>query len=738
MSRIIMATVLTTLVSATAAEAAAQSTRDRAIAEGVDALVARMTLPEKIGQMTQLTLSALTAAGSPGHSTARLDPHKLHEALVVRHVGSVINVVGGALTLDGWHALLGEIQDVAVKQTRLGIPVLYGIDAVHGVNYTVNATIFPHNIGMAATFNPALVRRAAEITAAELTASGLPWNFAPVLDVGRHTAWPRFYETFGEDAYLASRLGQEATEGIQASGRVAATLKHYLAYGVPRSGRDRTPAELTRAAINAGARAVMVNSGEIDGEPVHASRYWLTDVLRGELGFDGVVVTDWADITFLHTRHRVAPTMKDAVRLAVEAGIDISMTPDNYDFADHLTQLVQEGTIPVSRIDQSVRRILRLKAQLGVLDSPYPRNSDRAFFGAQTSREVAAQAARESITLLKNDGTLPLTRDVRVLVTGPAAQSLTALNGGWTYTWQGTDAGQFPSGVPNVVDAIRARAAEVRYLPGSGFTEPGEVALAAAAAKLADVAVIVLGEDAYAEWLGDLNDLTLPDAQLRLAEAVLATGTPTVLVLLQGRPRIVNSVADRTNGIVMAYWPGMSGAEAIAQVLFGETNPAGRLPFTYPRHPNAIAPYDHKFVETLGQDLARSPRGFHPQFEFGHGLSYTTFAYTDLRLSANQLPRDGKLTVSVTVKNTGSRAGQETVLLFTRQHYAAITPQVRRLRGFQKIALEPGATRTVEFTLSSQDLEYIAADGQSVLEPGKFDVMIGSLVATFEVPPVRN
>jgi beta-glucosidase len=672
-------------------------------------LLDRMTLEEKIGQMTQLTLGAV------------IDSARLREAIVTRHVGSILNVVDTALTLDGWHALIRRIQDIATKDTRLGMPILYGIDFVHGANYTRGGTIFPHNIGMAATFDPDLVREAAEVTAREALASGLPWNFAPVLDVGRQPLWPRFYETFGEDPYLAARLGEAAVTGMQSSGRVAATMKHYLGYSAPRTGWDRTPAALTerdvrehflppfRAAAAAGADAVMLNSGDIDGMPVHASRRWVTDVLRGELGFKGVIVTDYADVTFLHTRHHVAPTMRDAVRLAINAGIDMCMTPDNYEFADELLALVRDGTIPEHRIDESVRRILNLKTKLGLLSHPYPDDAAQAEFATDASRRVAQRAARASITLLKNDGhVLPLQKSARVFLTGPGATSLTMLNGGWTYTWQGTDASHFPD-APTLRDALRRRVQLVE--------SPAE----------ADVAVVVLGEDAYAEWVGDIDDLTLPEPQLALAKSVEGKGVPTVLVLLEGRPRIIRDVADGAKGIVMAYWPGMRGAEAIADVLLGDVNPSGRLPFTYPRYPNALILDDHRFTEILSRGFDRKPDAFYPQFAFGTGLSYTTFAYRDLRV-------DG-LTVRVTVTNTGTRQGRDAVLLFTHQHYASLAPAVRRLARFTTVDLVPGESRVVTFTLSRETLSYVGQDGRPVFEAGAFDAMVGDLTTTFTVGP---
>ena len=729
----------------------------------VDALLRRMTLEEKVGQMTQVNLGVVAAdAAEQRAGRVTLDARKLREALVTRHVGSIINVLDAALPVDGWHALVREIQDVATRETRLGVPVLYGIDFVHGANYTYGGTIFPHNVGMGATFDPALARQAGEVTGAEAIASGLPWNFAPVLDVGRQPLWPRFYETFGEDPLVAARLGSAFLAGSQAAG-AAGTMKHYLGYGVPRSGRDRTPPGFTvrevrevilppfRAAVAAGARTVMVNSGEIDGEPVHASRYWLTDVLRDELGFTGVIVTDWEDIIFLHTRHRVAATTKDAVRLAIDAGVDMSMTPHEFGFEDELCALVREGTIAEGRVDESVRRILTLKADVGLLDQPYPDASLAPQLGLPASRAVARQAARDSITLLKNDPVapggapvLPLAPGARVLVTGPAAHSVTALHGGWTYTWQGADGSRFPADTPSLLDAIRTHASDVRFVGAADARAPvadptdADIAAAVAAAAGADVAVVALGESGYAEWIGDIDDLTLSPAQLRLAAAVEATGVPTVLVLLEGRPRLVREIVPAVEAVVLAYWPGMEGAAAVADVLFGAVNPSGRLPFTYPKWPNALTTYDHKGTETLDTGVLRGPRGFDPQFAFGHGLSYTTFAYRDLAVDSASRTREAlaqgaRVTVSVMVTNTGARAGKESVLLFTRQHYAAVTPPVRRLRGFEKVELSPGASRVVSFTLAGDELSYVGRDGRPVLETGAFDVMVGGLTHTFQV-----
>ena len=717
----------------------------------VEDLLSRMTLEEKVGQMTQLTLTPL--AGDPSNGTGRvaLNAEKLREAVVTRAIGSIINVHYDALSVEGWHEVLREVHDTAAE-SRLGIPVVYGIDHVHGANYIIGGTHFPHAHGAAGSFDRDLVERSARVTASETAAAGLPWNFAPVLDVGRQPLWPRYYETFGESPVVAAELGAATVRGMQESGEVAATLKHYLGYGGPVSGRDRTPIDGShrlvrerylppfRAAVEAGALSVMINSGEIDGVPVHISRYWLTDVLRDELGFEGVAVTDWEDIIFLHTRHRVAATMKDAVRMAVEAGIDISMTPNDYDFIDLLVELVEEGTISEDRIDVSVRRILTMKERLGLFDDPYPDAGRMNAVGTAENRAVARDLARRSITLLKNDGVLPLEAGANVAVIGPAADDVTALHGGWSYSWQGNQAGLFPEGSATLLSAItdrRSGDALVSHSPGSGWDAPlddGALEVAAQIASQADVVVLALGETGYAEWVGDIQDLTLPQAQLDLADAVMATGTPVVLVLLEGRPRVVAPVVEGAAAVVFAGWPGTEGAEALAEILYGEVNPSGRLAFTYPDAPNDLIAYDRRHTEDFDNALGRVPgTGYTPQFGFGHGLSYTTFTTSMPTLSAAEIGTDDDLEVEVTVTNTGDRAGRHSVLLFVRQHYASLTPAVRTLRDFEAVRLEPGASETVRFTLTPDDLAFVYRSGDTVLEAGTFSVMVADHEVPFEV-----
>jgi beta-glucosidase len=726
----------------------------------IEALLKRMTLEEKVGQMTQLAIGMI-ASGSD--QNIKVDPAKLDKAIAKYGVGSILNVSEQAITVDHWHEIIGQIQDAA-KKTRLGIPVIYGIDSIHGANYVRGATLFPQEIGMAATFNPELMKRAAEITAAETRAAGIPWSFSPVLDVGRNPLWPRFWETFGEDPYVASVMGLAFVRGLEGSDpaaqtSVATSLKHYMGYSFPLTGRDRTPSWIPEnylreyflppfaTAVKAGARTIMINSGEINGVPGHINRHLLTGILRDELGFNGFVVSDWEDIKKLVSIWRIAPTEKEATRLAVMAGIDMSMVPNDYSFADHLLALVKEGAVPQTRIDEAVRRILRVKYELGLFENFGPSAALKANFARPESRQVSLDAARESITLLKNaNNILPLAKNAKVLVTGPTADSLISLNNGWTYVWQGSEESLYPKDRDTIRRAIETKigAGNVTYVPGTKiFRQPGstsnnnptsleeevDIPAAVEAARSADVVVLALGEGSYCETPGNITDLTLGEPQLKLADAIIATGKPVVLVLVEGRPRIINRIVDRIPGIVMAYNPSNEGGTAIADVLFGDVNPSGKLPFTYPRTPNGLINYDHKPFET--ENTAFGNMAFKPQFAFGEGLSYTTFAYKDLRLDKQTISSNDELTVSVTVTNTGRRAGKESVLVYVSDLVASISPPNRRLRRFAKVNLEPNQSRTLTFKLRRDDLSFIGADNKPTLEPGEFEVKIGDLSQRF-------
>ncbi len=712
-------------------------------------LLARMTPREKIGQMTQLTIAAV-AAGKDAE--LRLDPVKLERALVEYGVGSLLNVSDTAMPVAWWHATLRQVQATAAR-TRLQIPVVYGIDTIHGANYVAGATLFPQPLGMAATWNPDLMLQGSRVAAAETRAAGLPWNFSPVLDVGRQPLWPRLYETFGEDPYLATVMGVATVRGYEGADPAAATqvgscLKHYVGYSAPTTGHDRTPALIPEAllreyylppfaaAVRAGALSVMVNSGEVNGIPGHVNGFLLKDVLRGELGFDGVVVSDWEDIKKLVGIHRAAATEKEATRLAVMAGIDMSMVPNDLSFADLLNELVQEGAVPMARIDEAVGRILTMKLRLGLFDDGLRGLAAGTQVGAPEARRLALEAAREALVLLENrQATLPLAAGTRLLVSGPTSDSLPALNNGWTLTWQGDRPELYPSDRLTVLGALRKRfgAAQVTHVPGADFERELDVAGAVAAARQADAIVLCLGEGSYAETPGNIDDLSLPEAQLRLAEALLATGKPVVLVLVEGRPRLIRRLAERVSAIVLALNPGHEGGQAIADVLAGDVNPSGRLPITYPRHPNALRTYDHKAFEE--QDTSFGLKAYQPQFDFGAGLSYTTFAYDGLNVTPRRLSRAARLEVAVSVRNTGARAGAEVVQVYVSDHAASVTPPVKRLRRFAKVWLAPGESREVRFSLAPDELSFIGPDSRPRLEPGAFSVSVGGLKQEFELLP---
>ncbi len=737
------------------------SSQDLGGSPSADDLLAQMTLEEKVGQMTQLTIGSVSSERQTDSTIHQIDIEELVVAVTKYQVGSIFNVYDSAFSLEHWQELIATIQDIATGQTRLGIPVIYGIDAVHGHHYMQEGTVFPHNLAMAATWNPELVRRSNEITAIEMRASGIPWNFSPVLDIGRQPLWSRFSETFGEDVYLVSKMGLAAVHGLQGEGadvgnrgHVAASLKHFLGNGLPLSGKDRMPAWIPermlreyvlppfRAAIEAGARTVMINSGEVNGVPVHASKWILTDLLRGELGFKGVAVTDWEGIASLHTVHRVAAGQKDAVRIAIEAGIDMSMVPNGYPFTTDLIDLVRDGSISESRIDESVRRILQLKIDLGLFEMPGHDETLVDSVAVAEFTDVSRSAARESITLLKNKGgILPLKGDERILVTGYGAASLAAFHGAWTYTWQGLNENVYPQDGPTLVDILvdELGIEKVTYVPGTDEHEEVSISAAVEEAFRADVAVIVVAEAPSTEKPGDIEDLELPETQQKLVSAVAATGTPIILVLAEGRPRIVREIEPEADGILLAYQTGPFGPEAVADIISGRVNPSGRLPFTYPRYSGSIVPYDHKNAERVDSRSRSGVEAFNPQWPFGYGLSYTDFSYGELSIANDTLASAGTgtadLRVRVTVQNTGDVAGKEVVQLYVRDLYATITPPVVRLRGFQKISREPGERKTVAFDIPISDLAFIGLDNRPVVEPGEFEVSVGGLRAGFVVAP---
>jgi beta-glucosidase len=723
----------------------------------VSQLLSSMSLEEKVGQMTQVTIDLILK----DDSNTEIDEKKLREAIIERKVGSILNIKGNAYSLEKWHEIIRRVQEVATKETPRGIPIVYGIDAIHGQNYTQGATLFPHNIGMAASRNDELAAKAARITAMECRASGIPWNFDPVLGLGRQPLWGRFEETYGEDVYLAGNMGAAVIEAYQGDSlsspiSVAACMKHFLGYSVPHSGKDRTPAYIPETqlrelfvppfqrAVDAGVATVMVNSGEINGIPVHGSPFYLTRLLREEMGFTGLTVSDWEDVKRLYTRHRVAKNPKEAVKIAVNSGIDMSMVPYDYSFADYLKELVEEGEVLMSRIDEAVARILRVKFALGLFEKPFSYEEALENFGKPAYKKVALQAALESMTLLKNETVngrpvLPLPKGVKVLLAGPAAHSRTALHGSWTYVWQGDNEEQYPDETMTIKEAMEQRIGKNKLICSSvreyGSAENVNIDQLKKDAKQADVIILAMGEDAYAESPGLLNDLMLDRDQLALAKAAIDTGKPVILVLAEGRPRIIEPIEGGCPGILLAYRPGSRGAEAIAQVLFGDYNPGGALPFTYPRYTGDLLTYDHKFSETIRETAPGvfDNEGYNPQFPFGHGLSYTTFVCSGLKLSRSKLREGEELEVRVSLKNTGSRAGSKVVDLFARDLFASVTPPMRKLRRYARVFLAPGESKEVVFSLTTDDLSFINAEGKRVCEPGAFELMVADLEAGFEV-----
>lgn len=755
--RIALAGIFCLGLSVSQAETVIQVDSD--IETKVDSILKKMTLEEKIGQMTQLTLDVVGKGASVYASDMPFELDEKMVDLVLRKykVGSVLNTpTNTPLTNETWEKVITRLQKVAIEET--GIPIIYGVDEIHGATYTVGATLFPQEIAMGATFNPALVYEEAKISAYETRAGNIPWTFSPILDLGRDARWPRQWETYGEDPYLASVMGATCVKGYQGDdpnhiGRneVAACLKHYMGYGAPFSGKDRTPSYISvqdlrekhfapfLQAIRAGALSVMVNSGVNNGLPVHANYELLTVWLKEQLGWDGVVVTDWADINNLYTRDHVAASKKEAVKMAINAGIDMSMVPYEWDFCTYLKELVEEGEVPMERIDDAVRRILRMKYRLNLFERPYWSVKEYPEFGSEAHARAALKAAEEAVTLLKNqNGVLPLNKNGKVLVAGPNANSMRTLNGGWSLSWQGEKVDQYAGQYNTILEAIQHKVGKSRvvYEPGVTYNMQGsyweenepEIEKAVAAAQDVDYIVLCLGENSYCETPGNLDDLYLSENQQALAKALAATGKPVILVLNEGRPRVISKIEPVVQAVVQVYLPGNYGGDALAEILYGEVNPSGKLPYTYPKYPNSTTTYDHKPCESLDKmegaydyDAVLSV-----QWAFGFGLSYTTFEYSNLRAAQSEFRSGDELVFTVDVKNTGSRAGKESVLLFTSDEVASLTPDVRRLRAFQKVELQPGESRTLTLKVPADELAFVGHDGKWVLEKGDFTVQVGN------------
>lgn len=707
----------------------------------VQDLLASMTLEEKIGQMTQIDFSVIAGQGDK-----LIDQAKLLDAILTHHVGSILNTPNNkAQSVEDWRKIIHTINTVSEK-SRLKIPVLYGIDAIHGASYTKNATLFPQAINMAATFNPELSVKEGEITAQEIRVSGLQWNFSPVMDIGRQPLWPRLWETYGEDVHLASVLGSAYIKGYQgddisAPNKGLTCLKHYVGYSVPNNGKDRTPAWISErmlreyflpsfeAGIKAGSPTVMVNSGEVDGIPGHANYHYLTTILRGELGFKGVAVSDWEDIKRLYVRDKLAASAKEAVKIAVMAGVDMSMVPFDYSFYDLLIELVKKGEVPMARIDEAVSRILTVKDQAGLFKASSLLLSAELSFATQESTDTNLQAARESIVLAKNDQhMLPLKKDAKVLVTGPTANLLSVLNGGWTLSWQGDNDSLQPKDKLTVYGALQKKStSKVTYVGGTHFNDKIDIRKAVEAAKDQDVIVLCLGEKPYTETMGNIPSLNIDQSQVELANALFATGKPVVLVTFGGRPRIITEQADKASAVLLGFLPGMEGGVAIADIIYGDYNPNGKLPISYPRNTNDIVLYDHKPIENFDTN------SYNPLYPFGHGLSYSQFETSGLKTDKQQYKMGEAINLSVKVANTGSIKGKETVLVYINDMAATVTRPNRQLKAFKKVELSPKQIENLSFTLVPDDLSFIGVDLERVVEPGDFKIMVGSETVQFTV-----
>ena len=719
--------------------------RNKEIQTKVTSLLSGMTLEEKVGQMTQVDF-AVIAAPEGQNADDPIDRAKLEDAVLAHHVGSILNVpYDKAQTIGTWRKMMETVKAVAAK-SRLKIPVIYGVDAIHGVNYTQNAVLFPQAINMAATFNPELSFKKGEITARELRASGLQWNFSPVMDLGRQPLWSRLWETYGEDVHLATILGTSYIKGHQgddfsAPNKAATCLKHFVGYGFPFNGKDRTPAFMGErmlreyflptfeAGVKAGSPTIMVNSAEVDGIPGHANYRYLNTILRGEMGFKGFTISDWEDIKRLYTRDKLAATEKEAVKMAVLAGIDMSMVPYDFSFYELLLELVKAGEVPLSRIDEAVSRILTVKYQAGLFDPKAPVLPIEGNFATAEALETSRQAARESIVLAKNSSNiLPLKKSANVLVTGPTANLLSVLNGGWTLTWQGDIESLYPQEKLTIFEAIQLKSTgKVTYVGGKSFNDEIDSQEAVEAAKNNDIIVLCLGEKPYTETVGNIDSLNLDQAQIKLANAMVATGKPVILVTLGGRPRIITAIAEQVSGVILGFLPGMEGGAAIADILYGDYNPDGKLPISYPGNTNDSVMYDHKPIESF------EPNAYKPLYPFGHGLSYTAFQTSGLKVEKNKINIGENIKVTVTVKNTGLLKGKETVLLYLNDVAASVSRPAKQLKAFKKIGLNPGQAEQLSFTLTPYDLSFIGIDLKRVIEPGDFKVMVGNETVLFSV-----
>lgn len=726
---------------------------DPKIEAQVEQTLKKLTLEEKIGQMMELVTDLFGANDKNG--VFYIDEHKTDSILSRYKIGSILNAPNTcAPTAKQWEKYIAQIQKISMK--RIGIPCVFGLDQNHGSTYTQGGTLFPQNINVAATFNREIARRSAEATAYETRAVSVPWTYSPTVDLGRDARWPRIWENFGEDCYLSSEMGKAMVYGFQGEDpnnidqyHIATSMKHFMGYGVPWTGKDRTPAYISPAdlrekhfapflaGLQAGALTVMVNSASVNGMPMHANKDILTGWLKEETGWDGVLITDWADINNLYTREMVAKNKKDALRIAINAGIDMIMEPYSCDACGYLVELVKEGKIPMSRIDDACRRVLRMKYRLDLFKNPTQKLKNYPKFGGEEFAKLALEGATESMVLLKNEGNiLPLQHGKKILLTGPNANQMRCLDGGWSYTWQGHRADEFAGKYNTIYEAFCNEYGKENVILNQGVTynekgkyweenEP-QIQGAVAAAKDVDVIVACIGENSYTETPGNLTDLWLSENQRNLVKELAKTGKPVVLVLNEGRPRLIADIEPLAQGIINILIPGNMGGDALANLVSGKSNFSGKMPYTYPKEINSLANYDFKKSEEVGtmEGAYDYNAKITQQWGFGYGLSYTTYKYSNLKVSQSDFRHGDIIKVSVDVKNTGKVAGKESVLLFSSDLIASMVPDGRRLRAFDKVELQPGETKTMTFELKADDLAFVGWNGKWRLEEGDFKLMI--------------
>ena len=728
------------------------SPADSEIEKAVEKTLSKMTVEEKVGQMTEIGIDIL------GHFEGDewvMDVDKVENAIAKYKVGSILNTPVVGQTAEKWQEIIGLIQEVSMRE--LGIPCIYGLDQNHGASYVMGATYFPQNINVGASFNPQLAYEAGVITAYESRAANCPWTYAPTVDMARDPRWPRVWENFGEDPLVNAVIGAANVRGLQGEdpnhigvNNSAVSVKHYMGYSQPRTGKDRTPAYIPeselrekcfapfKACVEAGALTIMVNSSSVNGVPVHANKELITGWLKEGLNWDGMVITDWSDINNLYTREGVAVDKKQAIEIAINAGIDMTMEPYDLEFCTLLLELVKEGRVPMSRIDDAARRVLRLKYRLGLFETPNTPLENYPKFGSEEFAQVATRAAEESEVLLKNvNGILPLKKGVKLLVTGPNANSMRCLNGGWSYSWQGHLADRYTQEYNTIYEAICNKFGKsnvileqgVTYVAEGGYAEENapEIEKAVRAASKADIIVACIGENSYCETPGNLSDLALSENQRNLVKALAKTGKPIVMILNEGRPRIINDIEPLAEAIIDILLPSNYGGDALANILAGDANPSAKLPYTYPRHQAALTTYDYRISEET--DTMEGAYDYDAvvsvQWPFGYGLSYTTFEYSNFQCSVEEFGADTELVFTVDVTHTGKVAGKEVVMLYSRDMVASMVPENRRLRAFEKVEIQPGETVNVTMKIKGSDLAFVNPKGEWTLEPGQFRMQAG-------------